>query len=490
MPEQSRGHYINGAWHKMREESFFSFNPALDEPIWVGENADLSTVQAAFEAARKALPAWSHLTFEARAAMLKRFVHHVQQHLSMLSRKLSEETGKPLWESTMELKNLPEKLARSIEAFQQRAHETQSKKGSQTLRLQFKPLGVVAVLGVFNLPIHLSHGHIIPALLAGNTVLFKPSELTPAIAEAILQCWHEIGLPPGVLNMVQGHADTAKHMLSQPIQGVYFTGSYQTGMAIQMEMQTRPEVLVALEMGGNNPLIIDEVKHRDAALYHALISAYITAGQRCSCVRRLIIPDTAWGEDFLKDFIEGAKKLKIGAFDTDPAPFMGPVIRRSHALHHLEKQTHLLAQGGKSLLSMQLLDPKGAFLSPGIIDMEHAKRFVDEEIFAPLVQVYRYQHFEEAITLANQTQYGLTAGLFSEDPARYAYFAEHVRAGLLSWNVPTIGGSAQLPFGGLGKSGNHRPSAFFAMDYCIYPVASVEQTTLSIPSDRYPGVQS
>lgn len=484
----SQGQYINGTWQRYTGTPFESLNPALQACIWQGHMADLSCVEHAFSAAHNALPKWYQLPLQKRISYLKDFIHHLTQSLPTLVTQLSMETGKPLWESQQELKGLNDKLNLAIEAYEQRTGEQRIEHAESTLHIRFKPIGVVVVLGAFNLPIHLSHGHILPALLAGNTVIFKPSELTPAIAEWVMNCWHAAKLPKGVLNLIQGDGETASHLLKQPINGVYFTGSYPTGSLIQTNLQSRPDVLLALEMGGNNPLIIEQVKQEDAAIYQALLSCFITAGQRCSCTRRLMLPNTQWGDRFLKRFITQAQQLRVGPYTDQPEPFMGPVIRQNHAMKHLEQQQDRIDSGAMSLLKMSLKAEQGAFLTPGVLDMQHAQTIKDEEIFAPLVQVYRYHSFEEAVTLANQTQYGLTAGLFSDDATHFAYFAEHIRAGVLTWNRPTAGASSRLPFGGIGKSGNYRPSGFFAADYCAYPVASVEQETLSIPATPLPGV--
>jgi len=484
----SQGQYIDGKWQTSTGKSFESINPATEQCIWQGNVADSLSIENAFNAAQHALPSWRELPLKKRITYLKHFIHQITQSLPFLATQLSIETGKPLWEAQLELKGLNDKLNLSIEAYEQRTREQLIQQADAKLHVRFKSLGVVAVLGAFNLPIHLSHGHIIPALLAGNTVIFKPSELTPAIAELVMNCWHAADLPRGVLNLVQGDAHTASSLLQQPIQAVYFTGSYQTGRIIHSSLQARPEVLLALEMGGNNPLIIEQVQNLEAAVYQALVSCFITAGQRCSCTRRLILPESNWGKTFLERFISQAKQLQIGLYTDQPEPFMGPVIRKSHALNHLDQQTALIESGARSLLKMTLLRETGAFLTPGILDMQHADPIKDEEIFAPLVQLYRYNSFEEAVILANQTAYGLTAGLFSDDASHYAYFSEHIHAGVLAWNRPTTGASSHLPFGGIGKSGNHRPSAFFAADYCAYPVASVEQEALNFPETRLPGV--
>jgi succinylglutamic semialdehyde dehydrogenase len=318
--------------------------------------------------------------------------------------------------------------------------------------------------------------------------VYKPSELTPAVAEFILQCWHDSGLPAGVINGVQGGVDSAKVLLQQDIQGVYFTGSYATGLKINQYFQDRPDIILALEMGGNNPLIIDTVDNIQAAVYYSLLSSFITSGQRCTCARRVYIPDNAQGDKFLSEFITSSKSLRVGAYNDEPQPFMGPVISHEHALAHLQAQQALKMAGGHPLLEMTLLSNNSGLLSPGIIDMSNASNPPDEEIFGPLVQIYRYQNFEQALTLANQTRYGLAAGLFSNNQEHYQQFYHAIRAGLINWNRPTTGAASNLPFGGLGRSGNHRPSAYFTADFCVSPIASQEHPTLQMPLQQLPGV--
>jgi succinylglutamic semialdehyde dehydrogenase len=348
---------------------------------------------------------------------------------------------------------------------------------------------VIVVLGAFNFPAHLSNGHIVPALLAGNTVLYKPSEQTPAVAEFIMDCWHQSGIPAGVINCVQGDASCGSALLAHNIQGVYFTGSYATGLRIHQQFSGRPEVILALEMGGNNPLVIDEVSDIDAGVYQTILSSFMTSGQRCTCARRVMIPDSSFGDEFINRLIRATQALKVAPFDSTPEPFMGPVISYTQALKHVHSQKTLIESGGHALLAMNILAEYTGLLSPGIIDMTQATKTPDEEIFAPLMQVHRYTHFEQAIELANKTKYGLSAGLLSDNKAHYELFYQNIRAGLINWNRPTTGAASNLPFGGVGCSGNHRPSAYFAADYCAYPIASMEQPQLSRPNQLLPGIQ-
>lgn len=489
MQHTPTNHYIDGHWISGSGASFTSVNPADGTTIWQGRMAVEEEVHAAIASANKALPHWARLDPATRANHLDAFAKIIKEKQKELAFIIAEESGKPLWEATTEVNAVIAKIKFSIKAYEERTSEKQQALTDATGYVRYKPHGVIAVIGPFNFPAHLSNGHIVPALLAGNTVVYKPSELTPKVAEFILQSWHESGLPEGVINGIQGDASSATLLLNQDIQGVFFTGSYRTGLHIHQHFSHRPEVIVALEMGGNNPLIIDKVRDLNAAVYHTLVSSFITAGQRCSCARRLFIPDNAMGDAFLNTFIQATDALSIGPFTNTPEPFMGPVISHAHALHHLKAQRALIDAGGRALLSMSSLAENTGLLSPGIIDMSAVTHAVDEEIFAPLVQLYRYRHFEEALDRANQTRYGLSAALMSDDLNHYEQFYERIHAGLINWNRPTTGAASELPFGGVGRSGNHRPSAYFAADYCAYPIASLEQPMLAMPTQPLPGIR-
>ncbi|RUR15442.1 succinylglutamate-semialdehyde dehydrogenase [Legionella sp. km535] len=486
--KQGKGQYINGVWEKGKGTTLESLNPSYGTLLWQGSSATEEEINAASHAAHLALSAWSNTPFEQRAHYTREFAQQIEKNRDQLAELISLETGKPLWESHTEVTAVVGKINLSIQAYHERTGTKLTTNAEANSCLRFKPQGVVVVLGAFNFPAHLSNGHIVPALLAGNTVLYKPSEQTPAVAELVMQCWHDSGIPAGVINCLQGDYHCGSALLSQDIQGVYFTGSYTTGKRIHQQFSERPEVILALEMGGNNPLVIDDVRDLSAAVYHSIISSLITAGQRCTCARRIMVPNTHQGDEFLLRFIRACQSVKIGPYDQQPEPFMGPVISHVQALKHLHAQNQLIEAGGEALLTMKLMADYTGLLTPGIIDMTGVNNPPDEEIFAPFVQIHRYNSFDEAIELANQTRYGLAAGLLSDSEARYQHFYQKVRAGLINWNRPTTGAASSLPFGGVGRSGNHRPSAYFAADYCSYPVASMEQSVLSTPTQLVPGI--
>lgn len=481
-------HYIDGNWIQGTGDSFSSINPANGKTIWNGTNATHQEIDEAFTSAQKSFKKWASFSVEKRLSFIHKFSEIISNKKEQLARLISLETGKPLWESKTEVSAVINKIQLSINAFNERTSTQEIDNNETKSYIRYKPYGTVAVLGPFNFPAHLSNGHIIPALIAGNTIILKPSELTPMVAEFVVNCWHEANLEPGVLNLVQGNAKCAQYLLSKNVNGVYFTGSFKTGVLINKQFAMQPGVILALEMGGNNPLVIEKVEDLKGAIYTALLSSFITAGQRCSCARRIIIPNNSFGENFLEQFIKSAAKIKIGSFDEQPEPFIGPVIRNSHALNHLKAQQKLIDSGADSLLEMSLLKEDAAFLSPGIVDVTNIDNTKDDEIFAPFVQIYKYNDFDEALAIANQTNYGLVAALISDNKNNFQEFFNTVKAGIINWNKPTTGASSRLPFGGVKHSGNNRPSGYFAADYCSYPIASLEQKTPQLPKELPLGI--
>lgn len=373
-------------------------------------------------------------------------------------------------------------------AWQQRSGFSETRLPDKTLQLRHQPHGVMAVFGPYNLPGHLPNGHIIPALLAGNTVVFKPSEQTPMTAEFTVQLWQQIGLPPGVVNLIQGDTETGQALLSdQQVDGVLFTGSAQIGFHFHRQLAGHPEKMLVLEMGGNNALIVEDVSDIAAAVDIILQSAFITAGQRCTCARRLLVRSGQIGDCLIAALIEAVQALRIGHWQQEPPPFMGGVISLAAAKNLLTAQQHLIDLEGRALLTLTQPDANSSLLTPGIIDITHIQA-PDEEYFGPLLSVIRYQDFQQALTIANQTRFGLAVGLISEERQQFDQLVNQARAGIVNWNCPLTGASSQAPFGGIGASGNHRPAAFYAADYCAWPMASLLNDKLVVPENRVPGL--
>ncbi|WP_031567419.1 succinylglutamate-semialdehyde dehydrogenase [Rheinheimera texasensis] len=482
--------FIDGVWLAGEGQDFSSSDPAKNRIIWQGKAASEQQVDLAFRAARAAFEPWADLTFAQRADVVRAFGLQLNEHKEALALCIAEDTGKPLWETRTEVAAMIGKVDISIRAYQERTGEKESPMPQGRSMLRHKPHGVVAVFGPYNFPGHLPNGHIIPALLAGNTLVFKPSELTPKVAEATVKLWQAAGLPAGVLNLLQGEVATGKAIAAHAeLDGLFFTGSSRTGHYLHQQFAGRPDKILALEMGGNNPLIVAEVSDIDATVHDIIQSAFISSGQRCTCARRLYLPQGEAGDAILARLLEVTANIKVGLYDDAAQPFIGSMISNKVALGMLAVQQQLEALGGKVLLPMQLLAEGTGLLTPGIVECSAAAQLPDEEHFGPLLKVFRYSDFDAAIVAANQTSFGLSAGLLSDNEALYQRFFRRIRAGIVNWNRPITGASSAAPFGGIGGSGNHRASAYYAADYCAYPVASVELAHSELPAQLSPGLQ-
>ncbi|HXH02559.1 MAG TPA: succinylglutamate-semialdehyde dehydrogenase [Candidatus Competibacteraceae bacterium] len=482
--------FIAGRWQEGRGQSFTSRDPVSQAELWSGRAADADQVAAALRGARTAFPAWRDLSADSRIALVRDFATLLESHQEELAAAIGRETGKPRWEALTEVQSMIGKVEISIRAYQERTGSRDGELGDARAVLRHRPHGVVAVFGPYNFPGHLPNGHIVPALIAGNTVVFKPSELTPLVAELTVRLWERAGLPAGVLSLLQGGRDTGIALANHPdLDGLFFTGSSATGHALHRQYAGQPHKILALEMGGNNPLIVQDVADLDGAVHHTLQSAFVSAGQRCTCARRLLVPVGQVGDAFLARLVQAAAQLRVGRWDDEPQPFMGAVISLQAAEQMLITQARLLALGAQALLEMRRLQPPGsALLSPGILDVSAVRELPDEEYFGPLLQVQRYRDFDAAMRLANATRYGLAAGLLSDRRDLYEHFWREIRAGIVNWNKPLTGASSATPFGGIGASGNHRPSAYYAADYCAYPVASLEAERAMVPARLPPGM--
>ncbi|WP_066794417.1 succinylglutamate-semialdehyde dehydrogenase [Sphingomonas soli] len=456
----------------MAGQEIISTEPATGAVLWrrMAGDADAEVAQA-----RRSWPEWAARPLAYRIEALRRFANVVRQKADAFTDLIARETGKPLWEARNEVDTVIAKVDISVTAFSERTGQRRIDAPMNTrLALRHKPHGVLAVLGPYNFPAHLPNGHIVPALLAGNAVVFKPSEKTPATGSFLVDCFHAAGIPEGCVRLLIGGADEGKALAAHPdIDGLLFTGSANTGIALNRQFATRPEKILALEMGGNNPIVVWNTPDLYSAAVLVVQSAFTTAGQRCTAARRLIVDQNLY-EPLIGEINKLIGRLIIGEPHADPAPFMGPVIDNDAADMLTESFVALSTMGGRPLRHMERPIESRPFLTPGLIDMTGASEKVDVELFGPILQVFRVDTFEEAIAEANDTRYGLSASLVGQDPKLYDQFWANIRAGIVNWNRPTNGASSSAPFGGIGWSGNHRPSAYYAADYCAYPVVSSE----------------
>lgn len=481
-------HFIDGHWIDGDGREFTANDPGTGELNWRGCAATREEVDRAVTAAHRAFAWWADTDFTQRVRFLERYAELLAVDRSLFAAMICRDTGKPRWEAFTEVDAMIGKIAVSIDAYNDRCRTLSGHLAGAATWTRFKPHGVMAVLGPFNLPGHLPSGHMVPALLAGNTVVFKPSGQAPLIAQVMMEAWEAAGLPHGVVNLVQGRGETGTALYEHPlIAGVLFTGSDRTGRLIHQAFAGRPDKILALEMGGNNPLVVHDVQDAGAAAYITAVSAFITAGQRCTCSRRLIVPKGEEGDAFVQTLAKTIGKITVGLYADEPEPFMGPVISDEAAETLLEAQRRLTDAGGVPLVEMQSLRDMPALLSPGLMDVTSVPDRQDKELFGPFLQLIRVQDFAAAIREANNTAFGLAAGLISDNRHLYERFYQKIRAGVVNWNRQTTGASSRMPFGGVGRSGSHRPSAYFAADYCSFPVASIEADRVAMPAELLPG---
>ncbi|EPZ3163782.1 succinylglutamate-semialdehyde dehydrogenase [Escherichia coli] len=362
--------WINGDWITGQGASRVKRNPVSGEVLWQGNDADAAQVEQACRAARAAFPRWARLSLAERQVVVERFAGLLERNKGELTAIIARETGKPRWEAATEVTAMINKIAISIKAYHVRTGEQRSEMPDGAASLRHRPHGVLAVFGPYNFPGHLPNGHIVPALLAGNTIIFKPSELTPWSGEAVMRLWQQAGLPPGVLNLVQGGRETGQALSAlEDLDGLLFTGSANTGYQLHRQLSGQPEKILALEMGGNNPLIIDEVADIDAAVHLTIQSAFVTAGQRCTCARRLLLKSGAQGDAFLARLVAVSQRLTPGNWDDEPQPFIGGLISEQAAQQVVTAWQQLEAMGGRTLLAPRLLQSETSLLTPGIIEM-------------------------------------------------------------------------------------------------------------------------
>jgi succinylglutamic semialdehyde dehydrogenase len=456
-------------------DTIVSIEPATGAEVWSGPVGDAAAEVAA---ARAAWPEWAAHSVTYRMETLRRFANVVRARETEFAELIARETGKPLWEAKTEVGSVIAKVEISVEAYLDRTptRRMEAAMGNK-VAVRHKPHGVLAVLGPYNFPAHLPNGHIVPALIAGNAVVFKPSEKTPATGAYLVDCFREAGVPEGVIRLLIGGPAEGKALAAEPgIDGLLFTGSAGAGASLARQFAETPQKILALELGGNNPIVVWDTPDLPAAAAIIVQSAFLSAGQRCTAARRLIVEDGNH-QPLIDEVVKLMDRIIVDHPMADPQPFMGPVIDLVTADILQDRFLGLMMKGGKPIRRLERPHEERPYLTPALIDMTDAKGRLDEELFGPVLQLIRVTDFDEAIDEANNTRFGLAASVLTKDPKLYDRFWANVHAGVINWNKPTNGAPSNAPFGGIGLSGNHRPSAFYAADYSAYPVTSVEADT-------------
>jgi succinylglutamic semialdehyde dehydrogenase len=490
-----RGDYINGKFVRAEraDGEIVDRSPSDLKDTVLRADYSYDHVAMASAAARKAFYGWASMKAEERFGYLRRLKEIYLSQADRLAEVISRDTGKPIWEAKTEVTAMIGKIDITIDFSMKLVAEERVPNALPNTDgvISHRPRGVMAVLGPFNFPGHLPNGHIIPALATGNTVVFKPSEQTPAVGQLMAECYDMAKFPPGVFNLVHGEAETGKRLAAEDqVDAVLFTGSYDVGLKIKQKTLEQHWKLLALEMGGKNATIVWKDADINKAIYESLLGSFLTAGQRCSCTSRLILHKSI-APQFIEKFYETAKKLSIGHWRD--SPFMGPLINADAVEKYLRFQEIASREGAERLMRGKVLDVgyEGYYVTPSIClvpKASDASVYQKSEIFGPNVAIYQTESFEEALQINDMTGFGLSMALFTKDKALYEEARMKARVGLLNWNRTTNGASSKLPFGGLGKSGNDRPTAHYAVQYCTTPMASIEDMAPFDPKAQMPGV--
>ncbi len=467
-------------------------SPADQEDIVLRLPWAKSQVDAAVDAARTAFPAWRKFPSSARASLLRQYQQALKKHLDELTWAISREIGKPLWEAKTEVQAMITKVDVSLTegARYVADHRIEDLPGE----IRHRPHGVVTVLGPFNFPGHLPNGQLVPALLMGNTVVFKPSEKGPLTARLMATCFEEAGFPPGVFNLVQGAVPVAQHLITHPdIDAILFTGSVSVGQHIVAANAHRPGLLIALELGGKNCSLVFDDADLERTVREIAFSGFATAGQRCTATSRIYV--TRGVADELCARLSLAAKSVVVGHPHDEGVFMGPLISDNARQQLWSAQKKAVAAGFEALVSGGIVEARtqGFYVRPSVhrapASLGSVAGYTDTELFAPDLAVMVVDDVDQAISLSNSSQFGLSAAVFTKSLEQFEHCADELRVGVLHWNRSSAGASGRLPFGGIKASGNHRPAGVLMGNSCVYPMGVLLPAKAEAPLPSWPGIQ-
>jgi aldehyde dehydrogenase (NAD+) len=458
--------YIGGKW--VAGEAYFdSIDPATEEHIASFPSGTKEDVNAAVDAAEDAFRKWSETPPPARGRILLKAASIIRERKEKLGRIVATEMGKVMPEALGDVQE-------AIDCFEYFAGEGRRLFGNTTtseLKRKFcmtlrRPVGVVGLISPWNFPVAIPAWKLAPALVCGNTIVFKPSSDTPLCAYEIVRILHEAGVPPGVVNFVTGPASTVGEAIVKHhrIEGLSFTGSRNTGEWIMKNAGLKK---VGLELGGKNPIIVMEDADIGLAVEGILWGAFGTTGQRCTAASR-VIADEGVKDELLSKLVARAKKLRLGP-GVEKTTDVGPLINLA-ARHKTEKYVEIgQDEGAKLLCGGKRREGKGFFFYPTIFDeVERDMRIAKEEIFGPVLSVLEFDGIEEAIEIANSVEYGLSSSIYTRDVGSAFRAIEGIEAGITYVNASTIGAEVHLPFGGVKSTGHTREAGILGIDEFSY----------------------
>ncbi|MBI3466729.1 MAG: aldehyde dehydrogenase family protein [Planctomycetes bacterium] len=471
--------FIAGQWFEAGHETFESLNPAhFEDVVGVFPRTDTAGMVQAVAAAREAFPRWRRLSRIARGECFDRLAQLIKRDLDHLVELVSRESGKVLNEAKADviegLHMVQYVFSTARMPHGQVVASEVADKESFILR---KPKGVVAAVTPWNFPFAIPLWLLGPSLMEGNTAVLKPSEETPAIGQRLIELFDEAGFPPGVVNLVHGIGEeTGEALVRHPdVDVVGFTGSYAVGSRIKQICAQDYRKMAVCEMGSKSAVIVCEDANLDLAVNAAVLSAYKTTGQRCVSAGRILVHEKVFPE-LSRSFVEISRRVRFGD-PFDPDSFAGPLINQAAVDKTLSYNELARDEGAKVLLDGKRLDTgdlaSGYFVSPFVYEMEHAPcvRSIREEVFGPHVALVPFRSVDHAIEIYNDTDYGLSMSVITEDYRKVRAIREGCDFGLGYVNLPCIGAEVQLPFGGVKKSGTGHPSASALVEAVTHKIA-------------------
>ncbi len=484
-----KGDYFNSSFHLPQK----SGPEALDRQFKRECPADLDTtlwecgikfghVGNVVQSAQKGFKVWKNKSLTERISCLKKYQEMVLARKDEIAQAISLEMGKPLWEAYSEVSSTASKVDVTISDSLPRISDKVIEKILPNTNgfVYHRPLGPCLIIGPFNFPCHLANGQLVAALLAGNSIILKPSEKTCYSAQLLIECLDKANFPEGVINLIQGDGETGKRLLAEKsIKGVFFTGSKEVGLAILSSTHRDLSKLVALELGGKNSSILCKDTNLDYALVEILKASFLTSGQRCTSTA-LIPIHASIIDEFISKFHHLAKRLIIDhPIDFEKEPFMGPLVDQQAVDNYLLFMGMAKREGIEEIMRGKQITKKykGHYVSPSIHvakKMDKKSHFLMSEIFGPNCTFIPFNEIEEAIEIANSTEYGLVASVFTQDKKIHQKCLQEIEAGLINFNRSTVGASARLPFGGVKNSGNYRPASVATIDSCVFQQGSLE----------------
>lgn len=498
-----RGNYIQGQFHYPKDSSEISGEWTSKSPADTADELAVvpiayKMIDPAVQAARKAFAPWKSLAATQRRQLLGRLKEQILLRQNSLMDVMAREVGRPLWDAKSEVTQalqFIESWEESSDFNTQSSSETTPASNAHLIYHRVRPRGVFTVITPFSLPLLTPLSHLLPTLLLGNTLVWKPSQKAPVLSQLLAECFESSDLPPGVFNLLQGDSEMGRRLcVHEGIDGILFTGTYEVANRIKQDTLHHHWKVLVTECGGKNVTLLWDPQDLEKALYPIFVSAYLSAGQRAHSTARILVQEPLL-DRFVERFHERAKAFSIG--HPLENPFMGPLID-STAVDRYMKFMGIAAREGAELVmrgkTLEFATP-GNYVAPSIcklknptLEITRKSVYQQSELFGPNVAIIGVSSLDEAIALANATHYGLVSSVFSQDRSVFEKCLQELQYSQIHWNTPTTDFHPLLSGSGLKKSGNHFTTDLRPETQCLANLYSLEKNEAEVKHGDYPGL--